>query len=121
MAEAFYRLPHTQTPSVSTLELSHETLEKIIRIDWRTDRDPVGRLQKVLEFVSTDERPGFNWKRVTRSLVGLRTRSKNGMYKYENAEASMQELKYEPEHKAIFDPALQRHIDHGNDRATPSA
>ena len=119
MVSWFYGLPHTPTPSALTREQSAETLDKIIRLDYGNRDGSVDRLRKLLEFIVEDDRPGFCWKRVTRSLVGLRVRSRNGMYKHENAEAGMQQQRHEPMNVPVFDPALQRHLNERNTDTAP--
>jgi hypothetical protein len=115
MLKAFYACPHTLTPSVSTREQSGQTLDRIIRIDMRGDPDPVGRLKRLLEFICTDDRTGFNWQRVTRSIMGLRNRSHNGCYKWENAEANMQELSGFDGQETYMDPRIAKWMEQQNE------
>jgi hypothetical protein len=110
IAAWFHSLDHIYEASTNTYENGCQALDYILRIDMKKTRDPVARLLKLLQFAVQDVGDGFCWKPQIRSLHGLRNKSKNGMYKWENVENSMMQVKWEQNGKAKMDPGIARYL-----------
>jgi len=86
LAIDFHQYQHEKNPTLLRVlndemnEQGADELGKLIRIDGYT----LEQIQKVLEFVKQDDRPGFNWNKNLLSLASIRQKGKNGNTKFVN-------------------------------------